>query len=361
MYNGLITHGEVIMKKIIFTLTFVSALFMLAFSAGAIDVNEAFAFAEFAHEETTLPYRIYIPEDYDENTEYPLVVFLHGAGERGSDNELQLKNAVQALFDRDDGLMMNSIVIAPQCPEGEQWVDTPWADGNYSVDAVPESNELAAVVALLSSLGEKYSIDSSRIYAIGVSMGGFGVWDLITRHNDIFAAAVPMCGGGDPSKASLLSETPIYTFHGSADDSVPFEGTYEMVSAIEDEGSRKINFVIYDGEGHGIWEEASAEPDWLAWIFEHKLTDRYPEISETEPATSESKSDTEIQTEKAAIAETYETKVPETEETGYSKSSENKSDSAFASRGIIIAGSVLIVLGILVILFPRIFSNKKSK
>ena len=349
------------MKKIIFTLTFVSALFMLAFSAGAIVVNEAFAFAEFAHEETTLPYRIYIPEDYDENTEYPLVVFLHGAGERGSDNELQLKNAVQALFDRDDGLMMNSIVIAPQCPEGEQWVDTPWADGNYSVDAVPESNELAAVVALLSSLGEKYSIDSSRIYAIGVSMGGFGVWDLITRHNDIFAAAVPMCGGGDHSKASLLSVTPIYTFHGSADDSVPFEGTYEMVSAIEDEGSRKINFVIYDGEGHGIWEEASAEPDWLAWIFEHKLTDRYPEISETEPATSESKSDTEIQTEKAAIAETYETKVPETEETGYSKSSENKSDSAFASRGIIIAGSVLIVLGILVILFPRIFSNKKSK
>lgn len=273
------------MKKTVFYVALILTFCFLSVSAGALNVEDAFSFEEFVLEETILPYRIYVPEDYNEDNQYPLVVFLHGAGERGRDNDLQLKNAVQTLFDREDGLMMQSIVIAPQCPEGEQWVDTPWAEGNYSTDEIPESNELKAVVELVHSLTQKYSVDNSRIYAMGVSMGGFGTWDLIIRHNDIFAAAAPMCGGGDPSKAPLLIDTPIYTFHGTADNSVPFEGTEEMVNAIEDESGRKINFIVYEGEGHNIWEKASAEPDWVSWIFEQKLTDRYPEYDEPQDTT----------------------------------------------------------------------------
>ncbi len=278
------------MKKISLTLTLIIFAIVFTIGAFALNVEEAFSFEEFSLDGAVIPYRLYVPEDYNEGNEYPLVVFLHGAGERGKDNDLQLKNAVQTLFDREDGLMAQSIVIAPQCPEGEQWVDTPWAEGNYSTDLIPESDELMTVMALISSLKEEYSIDPARIYAMGVSMGGFGTWDLIIRHNDVFAAAAPMCGGGDPEKAASLVETPIYTFHGTADASVPFEGTEEMVAAIEDEAGRLINFVVYEGEGHGIWEKAAAEDGWVEWLFSQKLTDRYPAL-ETEP--EETTADTE--------------------------------------------------------------------
>ncbi len=284
------------MKKICLTLTLVIFAIVLTIGACALNVEEAFSFEEFVLDGSIMPYRLYVPEDYNEENEYPMVVFLHGAGERGKDNDLQLKNAVQTLFDRADGLMAGAIVIAPQCPEGEQWVDTPWEYGNYSTDLISESDELGTVMALISSLEEKYSIDTARIYAMGVSMGGFGTWDLIIRHNDVFAAAAPMCGGGDPLKAASLLETPIYTFHGTADAAVPFEGTEEMVTAIEDEGGRLINFVIYDGEGHSIWEKAAAEEGWVEWLFAQKLTDRYPAV-ETELKDTENETEATSETQ----------------------------------------------------------------
>ncbi|MBQ8208237.1 MAG: prolyl oligopeptidase family serine peptidase [Clostridia bacterium] len=342
------------MKKTVFAIVIVLTLTISAISVSALSVEEAFDFKEFSHDGLILPYRLYVPEDYNAENEYPLVVFLHGAGERGRDNDLQLKNAVQTLFDREDGLMSNSIVIAPQCPENEQWVDTPWADGNYSTDEIPESNELAAVVALVDSMAKEYSIDKARIYAMGVSMGGFGTWDLITRHNDIFAAAAPICGGGDPSKAELLINTPIYTFHGTADNSVPYEGTAEMVEALEDIGSRLINFITYDGEGHGIWEMASAEADWLEWLYEQKLTDRYPEIDETEADTeteapeitdTDAASDS-VQSESAITTEPS----PESDKTDERESNENN----FPIWIIAIIAAVIIALGII------IFSKKKG-
>ncbi len=270
------------MKKFILFVFAVTTLLSLTLSVSAINIYEEFEKAEFTNEDAVLPYRIFIPEDYSEGKKYPMMVFLHGAGERGNDNEAQLKNALGTLFNRDDGLMLNTIVIAPQCPKDNQWVDTPWADGNYSIDEVPESNELKAVVALTEEICESYSVDRTRIYVSGVSMGGFGTWDLITRHNDIYAAAAPMCGGGDPSKAELLADTMIYTFHGTEDTSVPYSGTAEMVSAIEETGSRLISFVSYKGEGHVIWEMASDEAGWLEWLYEQKLSDRYPDKLEAE-------------------------------------------------------------------------------
>lgn len=338
------------MKKLFLILIFTFITVILALNAGALDVNEAFSFEEFSFEGEIMPYRLYVPQDYSEENEYPLVVFLHGAGERGKDNDIQLKNAVQTLFDRADGLMAQSIVIAPQCPEGEQWVDTPWADGNYSVDAVPESNELQTVVALVSSIKESYSVDSARVYAMGVSMGGFGTWDLMIRHNDIFAAAAPMCGGSDPSKASLLVDTPIYTFHGTADSTVPFEGTEEMVGAIEYEGGRLINFVVYDGDGHGIWEKAAAEADWVEWLFSQKLTDRYsapetePMETETEPVTEATE---EITTEAPAIKENEATPV----------SSEEKENSSLPLWAVVVI-AVVVLSNIIIIV---VIKSKKNK
>ena len=333
------------MKKLIFVLSIIFAISMLTLSLGAVEVEEAFAFEEFISEDLILPYRLYVPEDYSAENEYPLVVFLHGAGERGKDNDLQLKNAMQTLFDRRDGLMLQSIVIAPQCPEGEQWVDTPWADGNYSTDKIPESNELEAVVALTKALCDEYSVDKARIYAMGVSMGGFGTWDLIIRHNDIFAGAAPMCGGGDPSKASSLVNTPIYTFHGTADASVPYDGTAEMVEAIEDESGRMINFITYDGEGHGIWEKASAEEDWLEWLYEQKLTDRYPDAfaSESDTAVIPETNDTE------AVSDTEGESAPESSKETTNENVADTEKAADDGNGSFPTAIVIVIIVVIVI------------
>ena len=260
------------MKKIISVFALIATLVaLLAVCVSAVDVYEAFEKETFEHERTTLPYRIYVPEDFDSAKKYPLVLFLHGAGERGDDNDAQLKNAVQVLFDREDQLIHQAIVVAPQCPADNQWVDTPWADGNYSVAEVPESDELAATVALVLEVADKYSCDPARFYVMGLSMGGFGAWDLLMRHSDMFAAGIPICGGADPAMAEIFVNTPVFTFHGTADSSVPYEGTYEMVSEIEDLGSRVVNFISYNNDGHGIWDKASREDGLMEWLFAQKL------------------------------------------------------------------------------------------
>lgn len=226
---------------------------------------------------TTLPYRLYLPSNYDKSVDYPVVLFLHGAGERGYDNYSHMNNMVPNMFNQENStLIENAIVICPQCPQyPNQWVDTPWVDGSYSIESVPESNELKAVVELLESVKAKYSTDEDRYYAMGISMGGFGTWDLIMRHPDLFAAAVPVCGGADPSQANNLKYMPIYTAHASNDNIVPFSGTMEMVEALKNAGSKSVIFKQHadntlESGGHLIWGEIGNRPDMLKWLFDQK-------------------------------------------------------------------------------------------
>ena len=223
---------------------------------------------------TTLKYRLYLPEDYDAKKVYPLLVFLHGAGERGDDNEAQLLHMMLTMLNLKNSPLREAIIFAPQCPSGQQWVDTPWANGNYSTSAVKESNELAGVVEIVDQLWFDYSIDEDRIYAMGLSMGGFGTWDLLMRHRDIFAAGVPICGGGDPTMADVLVDVPIYTFHGSADPTVPVDGTRAMAEALEEAGSTVFTYEEMEDMGHGIWSTVAARPDVLRWLFEQSLDER---------------------------------------------------------------------------------------
>ncbi len=218
---------------------------------------------------TTLPYRLYLPSNYDENTKYPVILFLHGAGERGNDNKKQLINMVPELFNRKDSYQIeNAIVVAPQCPGWpNQWVDTPWAEGNYNLATVRESNELKAVVELLELVKSQFSTDENRYYAMGISMGGFGTWDLLMRHGDIFAAAVPVCGGADLSKAELLKNMPIYTAHGKWDTVVPFgNSTKKMVEELKKVGSTSVEYKEYS-KAHDIWNDVAKEEKLFEWLF----------------------------------------------------------------------------------------------
>lgn len=326
------------MKKVIALLlaAVMLSLCVLSVSAG-VDVK-ATEKRVFENKDTVLPYRLVLPETYDETKSYPMIVFLHGAGERGNDNELQLFHCVQYLADT----LPECIIVAPQCPVNNQWVDTPWANGAYSIDAVPESNELKAVIELLDALQEEFSVDADRIYASGISMGGFGAWDLMMRHNDYFAAGVLVCGGGDPSQAEALKDTPLFVFHGDADDAVPVSGSRDTVQAIRDAGGELVQYVEYPGKGHGIWNDAFAHPGMLQELLTYKLSTRYPVEESEEESLEES------------LEESAEASVPSAESRESSAAEEGTSP-----LGWIIALSALAVI-VLVTVVLLVLKKKKA-
>lgn len=214
-------------------------------------------------------YRMYVPEDYDASKAYPVLILLHGAGERGDDNTLQMKNMVATLFADANSPIQDSIFLCPQCPSDNQWVDTPWAEGDYRTDEVPESNEILGVLEMLASVRASHNVDANRIYIMGISMGGFGTWDIIVRHPDIFAAAIPICGGGDSSKAATIAHIPIRTFHGDADSVVPVDGTRAMVEALLAVGGN-INYEELPGYGHNVWDYVAEKAGLMDWLFSQR-------------------------------------------------------------------------------------------
>ncbi len=214
-----------------------------------------------------LPYRLFLPADFDPEKVYPMLVFLHGAGERGVDNTAQLKHVIPAFYADADSPIYGAFVICPQCPGNQQWVSTPWAAGDYRVDDVPQSQALSAVVELITDMQKRYKIDAGRIYAMGISMGGYGTWDLIMRHTELFAAAVPICGAADTTKAALLKDMPIRTFHGLCDAVVPCHGTARMALALKNAGSTVFEVEFLPEWEHNSWCYAASKKDLLPWLF----------------------------------------------------------------------------------------------
>ncbi|MBR2620775.1 MAG: hypothetical protein IKC97_00180 [Clostridia bacterium] len=239
-------------------------------------IEQIFEYRTFTAEDgTTLPYRLYVPCEYDKSKEYPVLIVLHGAGQRGTDNLGGIKYIVPQIFAHEDTPVAEAIVICPQCPAApEQWVDTPWGRGNYSVDNVKMSNELGAVLELLYAIEDEFSTDDDRYYLTGLSMGGFGTWDLLMRYPELFAAGIPICGGADPSYAEVLKNVPIYTVHSTDDPTVPASGTQAMVKALEEAGSMCIYFRELEGYGHGVWNWTAEQADIWNWLFAQKLSNR---------------------------------------------------------------------------------------
>jgi len=208
----------------------------------------------------TLPYRLFVPTDYDPSQSYPIVLFLHGSGERGTDNRLQLTGQTAPLvFVRPENqAQWPSFMIAPQCPPGGGW--------DHFGSEEP-STWMRLTLEVLDGLQQEFSIDPSRLYITGLSMGGFGTWDAITRYPGYFAGAVPIAGGGDTSVAYRAADTPIWAFHGGADTTVPPQLERAMIAAVMDAGGDPL-YTEYPGVGHvGSWNMAYAEPDLLPWLY----------------------------------------------------------------------------------------------
>ena len=146
-----------------------------------------------------LRYRLYVPADYKAEKSYPLLVYLNGAGSRGTDNAKQLVNLAPLINPLIDNSDYPCIVAVPQLPGDKQWVNTNWSLGSYNQNQVAESAALKLLIGMIGDLQNTYAIDSNRLYLMGQSFGGYGTWDAITRYPDMFAAAIPMCGAGDPT------------------------------------------------------------------------------------------------------------------------------------------------------------------
>lgn len=217
-----------------------------------------------------MPYRYYAPENYSDEYAYPVVLFLHGAGERGTNNEAPLIHVLQDWFNDTESPIYQSIIIVPQCPEEEQWVNTPWENGSYDSDAVGESDAIKEALAILDDVCKRASVNPDRIYVVGLSMGGYGTWNLLMNHSDIFAAGMPMCGAADPSKANILKDIPIYAFHGDKDGVVPPAGTREAVEAIQAVGGDKIFYEEVPNVAHDVWKYAASRGDVLRLMFEQR-------------------------------------------------------------------------------------------
>lgn len=235
-------------------------------SGGMIDLAAIFDYRTFQNGDTVLPYRIYVPFNYKPDGKYPLLVNLHGAGLRGNDNVKHL-SFIQNVMNMEGVGADQAIIIFPQCPEGQQWVDTDWTLGSYSIDKVPESNELKAVMELISQLQQEFSVDENRIYACGFSMGGYGTWDLLLRHPDVFAAGVPMCGAGDPSKAEILKTTPAWAIHGAKDPTVPVTGSQDMAAAMESVGAENCHYTELPTHEHDVWNYTYTNWEIFIWLF----------------------------------------------------------------------------------------------
>lgn len=235
----------------------------------SLDLNKIFEAGSFRHEKTDLLYRLYIPADYSPEKKYPIFVNLHGAGIRGSDNKRPLA-FVKTLFQNETYGMDEFIVLVPQCPEQEKWVDITWADGSYDMNTVPESNEFQALVALIESLIKNYSVDEERIYAAGFSMGGYGTWNLLMNHPDLFAAGVPMCGAASPAHASTLLNTPVWAIHGVKDPTVPVSGSREMVEAIQALGGTLVKYTELPDHDHDVWNYTYKNEEIFTWLFSQR-------------------------------------------------------------------------------------------
>jgi len=209
----------------------------------------------------SLNYLLYLPQSYaqEADKEWPFILFLHGMGERGNDLELVKNNGIPKIVEEKEDFPF--VVVAPQCPLDSLWV-----------------LELDSLYALVQEILHSYSVDRSRVYLTGLSMGGFGAWHLAEAHPELFAAVVPICGGanpdiGFPERIKMLKDTPIWAFHGAKDDVVPLEESQKLVEVLKAHNG-KIRFTVYPDLEHDSWTRTYDNPKLYKWMLEQR-NDRF--------------------------------------------------------------------------------------
>jgi predicted peptidase len=235
-----------------------AGLTILLFAVGAVVAAEQrpMSFKTTIKHRVDLDYLLSLPRDYDQNREqaWPLILFLHGAGERGDDVQRVAKHGPPKLIAA--GKDIPAIVVSPQCPSNQWWTD-----------------HLEALIALLDQTARRYRVDPDRVYVTGLSMGGYGTWSLAGRYPERFAAAVPICGGGTRTGIARAINLPIWAFHGEADPVVPLDETTRLVDALKSRGAKNVKLTTYPGVEHDSWTQTYDDPALWEWMFAQKRRD----------------------------------------------------------------------------------------
>ncbi|MGE5943354.1 MAG: prolyl oligopeptidase family serine peptidase [Flavobacteriales bacterium] len=258
------------MNRIVINILFL--FFILMGIKSSAQHQELYELKTFIDNTDTLNYRILYPKDFSEDKQYPLVLFLHGAGERGSNNASQLTHGSKLFASENNREVFPAIVVFPQCPQDDYWA-------NASIDRSTKpltikfynggqpTKALGLVMQLMDTMVAESFVDKQKVYVGGLSMGGMGTFEILYRKSDMFAAAFAICGGGNTEVAEAYAKTiDLWIFHGAKDDVVVPQFSIDMVSAILNYGG-KPNFTLYADDNHNSWDSAFAEPKLLPWLF----------------------------------------------------------------------------------------------
>jgi len=200
-------------------------------------------------------YLLFLPRDYGrEEKPWPLIMFLHGAGERGSDLEKVKVHGPPKIVEKQKDFPF--IVVSPQCPEEKWW-----------------PGQIDILINLLDDIESRYNVDKDRVYLTGLSMGGYGTWSLACEYPERFAAIAPICGGGQRLLAGKLKDMPIWAFHGAKDKTVPPERSQEMVDAVNSRGGN-AKLTIYPDAAHNSWTATYDNKELYDWFLQHRISDR---------------------------------------------------------------------------------------
>ena len=249
------------------------ALLLFVQLANAQD-KTLFSKEQFVKGGDTLQYRMLLPENFDEKKQYPVLFFLHGAGERGSNNEAQLIHGSKLFLNPENRKNFPAIIIFPQCPQDDYWANVIIGDGkklerfSFQKGGKPRKSMelLIALVAKIKS--EKFS-DKDRFYVGGLSMGAMGTYEILRRKPNVFASAFAICGGDHVENVKKYKHVPLWIFHGAKDSVVPIQKSEIVVNELKRLNS-DVKFRIYPDANHNSWDPAFAEPDFLSWIFSYR-------------------------------------------------------------------------------------------
>ncbi|WP_432710500.1 alpha/beta hydrolase-fold protein [Pedobacter sp.] len=256
-------HLQLIMLTILFT----------AIRVHAQDLN-LYNKESYVKGKDSIQYRVLLPENFDANQKYPLLIFLHGSGERGSENEKQLTHGGKLFLDSAVRKNFPAIIVFPQCPEDDRWTASkriPGKTGKNAFEFKKGGKPTATMHALTRMTNEflkKSYVDRKQVYVGGLSMGAMGTYELLRRKPKTFAAAFAICGGDNLANVKKYRHVPLWIFHGGKDDVVSPELSKEIADHLKIIG-KEVKFTLYADDNHNSWDSAFAEPQLLPWLFSH--------------------------------------------------------------------------------------------